>query len=68
MLLLDRTTAPDDDAGQALRSLDAACTTLQFINPLQLHGDRSIIIGAILALTIIDERLAKLQVHSEAAE
>jgi hypothetical protein len=56
-----------DPIGSLLRDLDRTCTDLQFIDPVRLYGDGEIIHGAILALTIIQQRIRALQ-PAEAAE
>lgn len=56
--------SPGDDidpVGHLLRDLDRVCTDLQFLNPIRLYGDRSIIMGAMLALSIINERIEQLR-------
>jgi hypothetical protein len=56
---------PDlDPVGQSLRDLDRTLTDLQFIDPIRLYGDSQIIEGALLALTIIKQRIEALQQNS----
>ncbi len=56
-----------DPVGSLLRDLDRTVTDLQFIDPVRLYGDGDIITGAILALTIIQQRIKALQ-SAQAAE
>lgn len=52
---------PIDPVGQALRDIDRSATALQFIDPVRLYGDLTVLDGAILALTIIQQRVRALQ-------
>lgn len=56
-----------DPVGSLLRDLDRTVTDLQFIDPVRLYGDATIIDGALLALTIVQQRIKALQA-AEAAE
>lgn len=67
---MHRVPSPGDDidpVGHLLRDLDRCVTDLQFTNPIRLYGDRAIIMGAMLALSIINQRIEELQ-PAEAAE
>ena len=55
-----------DPVGNLLRDLDRTVTDLQFINPVRLYGDEALITGALLALTIIQQRIREQ--HAQAAE
>jgi hypothetical protein len=55
-----------DPVGQTLRELDRTISELQFIDPIRLRGDGPIIDGALLALTIIQQRIAALQTQQAA--
>lgn len=68
MSMIPRAHEDLDPVGQLLRDLDRVATDLQFTNPIRLYGDKTIIDGAILALTIVRNRISELQPHSEAAE
>ena len=61
---------PKSDPDQLTYDLGNICTTLQFTNPIQLTGrhERDIINGAILALTIVKQRIDALQSDASTTE